>query len=134
MNHQESHSEDAENWKFEWNGGYSCKKVYDALTPNFKAPDPFRWIWKSRALPKHKIFFWLLLLDRLNTRDLLTRKNFHIQSTSCVLCEECNNETMEHLFFFSCEFSQQFWWRLNMEWNTELPIISSSWNEGEECR
>jgi hypothetical protein len=62
------------------------------------------------------------LQDRLNTHELLTRKNFYIPSQSCALCEDANVEDFIHLFF-ACDFSQRFWWKLNLEWNTELPII-----------
>jgi hypothetical protein len=27
-----------------------------------------------------------------------------------------------HLFF-ECDFSQKIWWKLRMEWNTEMPLI-----------
>ena len=76
-------------WSFDWNGKYSARRVYEKLDPHDKAPAPFQWIWKSRALPKQKFFFWLLLLDRLNTRDLLARKNFYVESKACVLCQDC---------------------------------------------
>jgi hypothetical protein len=98
---------------------YSSKRVYHALAPSDPAPRPMMWIWKSCVLPKIKIFFWLLLQDRLNTRDLLARKNCSIPSQ---LCEDANVEDFIHLFF-ACDFSQRFWWNLSIEWNTELTIM-----------
>jgi hypothetical protein len=74
------------------------------------------------CFPKSKSFFGFLLEDRLNTRELLTRKNFHIPSQLCALCEDASIEDFIHLFF-TCDFSQRFWWNLNLEWNTELPIM-----------
>jgi hypothetical protein len=50
----------------------------------------------------------LLLLDRLNTRNLLGRKNFHISSYYCELCHQSNEETLVHLFW-NCSFSQECW-------------------------
>uniref|UniRef100_A0A0A8ZD98 Reverse transcriptase zinc-binding domain-containing protein n=1 Tax=Arundo donax TaxID=35708 RepID=A0A0A8ZD98_ARUDO len=38
-------------------------------------------MWKSCAQGKHKFFFWLLLKDRLNTRNLLKRKNRVLMTT-----------------------------------------------------
>jgi hypothetical protein len=35
---------------------------------------------------KHKIFFWLLLNDRINTKDLLQRKNYNLDSYTCDMC------------------------------------------------
>jgi hypothetical protein len=101
---------------------YSSRRVYQILAPSEPAPKPMLWIWKSCVLPKIKIFFWLLLQDRLNTRELLSRKNFQIPSLLCALCDDANIEDFIHLFF-ACDFSQRFWWNLNIEWNTELPIM-----------
>jgi hypothetical protein len=58
----------------------------------------------------------------MNTRELLSRKNFHIPSQLCALCEDANIEDFIHLFF-ACDFSQHFWWNLNLECNSELPIM-----------
>ena len=68
-----------------------------------------------------QVFFWLLLQDRLNTRDLLDRKTFYMEDKSCVLCQDAPREYLNHLFF-GCDFSQQFWWRLNQEWNYDLEL------------
>ena len=111
-------------WTLAPNGKpYSSKRVYDNLMPNELAPPPFRWIWKSCTLPKHKIFFWLLLQDRLNTRGLLARKNFMIEDYDCVLCNQGVSEDYLHLFF-ECDFSRNFWWKLLLEWNNDLDLFS----------
>ena len=60
----------------------------NALAPSESAPASMRWIWKSFTLPQYKFFFSLLLQDMLNTRDLLARKKFHVESNDCVLCED----------------------------------------------
>jgi hypothetical protein len=62
-------------------------------------------LWKSRCQGKHKVFLWLLLNDRLNTRNLLRRKRFNIPSVNCVLCSHGMEETIKH-FIFECEFAQ----------------------------
>lgn len=111
-------------WKFYLFGKYSTKRIYNELLGN--PPDaakPFQWIWKSSCLPKHKFFFWLLLQDRLNTRDLLTRNFFYIENKKCELCDDEPNEHLTRLFF-SCDFSQNFWMALGFEWNTDLDIIN----------
>jgi hypothetical protein len=83
---------------------------------HFSAPLPFQWIWKSRCQGKHKVFFLLLLNDQLNTQNLLRRKRFHLQSTTCVMCSRNVEETMHHLFF-KCEFAQMCWTALS------LPVV-----------
>ena len=69
-------------WTIEGRNTYSVKRTYLALSVFEDVPGPFKWIWKSRALPKQQFLFCLLLMDKLNTRDLLTTKNFHIEYTS----------------------------------------------------
>ena len=60
-----------------------------------------------------------MLNDRINTCDLLTRKNMHPDSTRCVLCNVEDMEDRMHLLF-SFPFSQGFWWNIGFEWNTDL--------------
>jgi len=50
-------------------------------------------------------FFWLLLRDRLNTRNILKRKDMHLDDYNCVLCNLGCEETSFHLFF-ECPFSR----------------------------
>jgi hypothetical protein len=87
------------------------------------APLPFKWIWSSAALPKQKFFFWLLVQDRLNTKDMMERKSFYVQCNRCVLCDDRSIETMAHLFFH-CDFSRNFWWKIGMEWNEDMDHIN----------
>jgi hypothetical protein len=62
---------------------------------------------KSPCLPKCKICFWLMIQERINTYYLTIRKNFHVESNVCVLCDDAMPETMEHLIF-TCDFSRNF--------------------------
>jgi hypothetical protein len=53
------------------------------------------WLWKSCCHDKHKVFFWLLIHNRLNTRALLQMKiplwlNIHV---SCVMLQPRRPET-----------------------------------------
>ena len=57
---------------------------------------------------RHKIFIWLLLHDRINTRNLLNRKSMHLTSYNCALCSDNTEETLLHLFW-NCPFALQCW-------------------------
>ena len=110
-------------WEFPWGrGNFSTKKVYLGISGSQPDPIPFKWIWKSPRLPKHKIFFWLTIQDILITKDLMARKNFCVESLDCVLCEDSTRETRMHLFF-GCEFSHDFWSRLGDVWNYDPPFM-----------
>jgi hypothetical protein len=102
--------------------GFSSRKVYALLTPYEIAPALVLWTWQACVMAKHKFFFWVLLQDRLNTRDLPTRKNFFVESQLYVLCDDHSHEEFIHLFF-SCDYSQQFWCKLGIEWNTEHDLM-----------
>jgi hypothetical protein len=109
-------------WGFEWGDYYSTKKIYEDILDPPEAAAPFKWVWKSCCLSKHKFFFWLLLLDRLNTKDLMERKNFFVENSDCVLCQNGSHEDLIHLFF-QCDFSQTFWWKLGFKWDTDNSVI-----------
>ena len=57
---------------------------------------------------KNKVFGWLLLVDRLNTREMLQRKTFLLPEYTCVMCNMAVLETRDHLFFH-CPFAQTCW-------------------------
>jgi hypothetical protein len=59
-------------WSYMWgNKEYSVQKAYKHFSENDYVHPTFKWIWKSSCQAKQKIFFWLLLQNRLNTRGLL---------------------------------------------------------------
>jgi hypothetical protein len=84
------------------------KKAYKALIGYQPAIPLFSWIWKSSCQSKHKFFFWLLLNDRLNTRNLLGRKRMTLQYYNCATLECNREETLQHLFW-TCPFAEQWW-------------------------
>jgi hypothetical protein len=98
-----------DNWSYIWgNAEFSSQKAYQAMIGFSPAPKIFSILWKSSCQAKHKFFFWLLLHDRLNTRNLLRRKNFVLQSYQCVF-QCCNEEeTLVHLFW-ACPFAKNCW-------------------------
>lgn len=60
---------------------------------------------------RYKIFFWLALHDRLNTRNLLNRKSFYLPSYCCAMCNETQEETLLHLFW-DYTFAQIYWFKI----------------------
>jgi hypothetical protein len=68
----------------------------------------YKWLWKSSCQNKHRVFFWLIIKGRLNTRSMLRRKNMELESYNCVLCNTQVEETIDHLFII-CPFASQIW-------------------------
>lgn len=83
------------------------KKAYKHLSGYRQVHPSFRWLWASSYQNKHKVF-WLLLHDRLSTREILRRKSMNLPSYNCVLCNQGCEESLEHLFL-RCRFAKDWW-------------------------
>lgn len=83
-------------------------RAYNFLIGHREVHQAFNWLWKCFCQLKHKVFFWLLLMDRLSTRDILRRKNMQLGSYNCVLCNLSTEETSTHLFM-NCLFAKDCW-------------------------
>ena len=107
---------DQDSWTYDWGPVYSSAKYYNKLHEGLPYMNVSRWIWKSSCILRTKFFAWLLLNDRLNTRDLLKRRNWQVTDDyDCVLCPARAYEDRMHLFF-QCNFSQRIWNYLQIEW------------------
>ena len=75
-------------WNFLWgDSNYTSRRFYQLAFKHLALPQSFKWVWKSKCTPRLKFFARLILMDRLNTKDMLQRRNFHVQpNTHCVMC------------------------------------------------
>jgi hypothetical protein len=106
------------------NGSYSAKALYRFMFSGVPASPVFRKVWKSKCLNKQKVFVWLILVDRINTRDMMDRRNWHVSSgLNCAICQEQARETKDHLFF-NCRFARRVWAALGISWPSN-PCISA---------
>jgi hypothetical protein len=66
---------------------YTSNRNYALKFKFIEAPEPFKWIWKTKVTKKLKMFVWLLFRDRINSRNLLKRKSFQIEGDdyNCVV-------------------------------------------------
>jgi hypothetical protein len=88
-------------WSYIWGSNiFTVKQAYNSMIGYQEVHPHFAWIWKSSCQPKHEFFFWLLIHDRLNTRNLLKRKNMVLPSYDCVF-NQCaqQEEDVTHLFW-----------------------------------
>ena len=96
-------------WTYIWGTSqFSSQKAYRHLLGHADTHPVFRWLWKSCCQNKHKVFFWLLIIDRLNTRNILRRKNMALPSYDCAICNNGTEETLLHLFF-QCPLALACW-------------------------
>jgi hypothetical protein len=92
---------------------FNPAKAYQILIGHSAVDPAFRWLWKPLCQHMHKVFFWLLLKDRLNTRGLLKRKNMELPPMT-VLCANSTEETLQHLFL-DCEFARNCWALIHLD-------------------
>ena len=105
-----------DSWSYIWNfRTFFSKKGLQALKWSLILHLAFNWNRKSSCQNKHKVFFWLLLKERLSTRDLLKRKNMTLQGYNCPLCNGSAEETLIHMFIH-CTFTTQCWAWLKFRW------------------
>jgi hypothetical protein len=77
---------------------------------------------KSCYRGRHKSTFWLLLRDRLSTRNILKRKNRVLDDYNCPMCNSSVEETSEHLFL-SCPFATWCWRFIYVSWDMSVNIF-----------
>jgi hypothetical protein len=112
-------STDNDQWKYIWGTNhYSSAKAYTLMIGSRPLHPAFKWIWYSAYQQKHKVFYWLLLKNSLNTRSLLKRKNMQLESYDCELCILQKEERLRHLFF-KCSFARNCW--------LQIGVIVSIW-------
>jgi hypothetical protein len=103
-------------WSYVWGDKYTSASFYKLIHAHIKVPSIYKWLWKSSCIMKTKVFAWLLLSDRLNTKDLLQRRHWNVNAgTHCELCPGRHYEDRAHLFF-DCMFSVRVWNYLQIPW------------------
>ncbi|KAE8732369.1 Cysteine desulfurase 1 [Hibiscus syriacus] len=66
-----------------------------------------RLIWFPAHVPKFSLIAWMVLLDRLPTKDRLIRFGIAVGNNVCVLCG-VGHESRNHLFL-ECPFASEIW-------------------------
>jgi hypothetical protein len=105
-------------WTFQWgNSKYSSRKFYQLAFQQLEAHPIFSWLWKSGCTPRVKFFGWLIMVDRLNTKTMLRRRNLNVDDndTVCILCAGNCEEDIDHLFF-DCEFAKRCWTTIGIQY------------------
>ena len=86
---------DTPGWKWNKNGLFSTKSVYEFLTKE-ESSNEYKHIWKAKMPYKIKIFMWLVERNAILTKDNLIRRHW-IGDPNCYFCMD--HETIEHLSF-----------------------------------
>lgn len=90
--------------------------MYRFVFEGLHTPPTFTWLWKAKCMPRIIFFGWHLIMVRLNTQDMLQRRNSNVQSgTNCILCPHNCRETRDYLFF-ECVFVNHCWALIGITW------------------
>lgn len=96
-------------WGHTGNGKFTVKSASELQTANVASHTCTKLLncmWKLNLAPKITFFNWLLICERLKTRQRLNSFTNSIPDT-CVFCNN-HEEFMDHLFM-QCSFSQSVW-------------------------
>jgi hypothetical protein len=89
--------------------GFKPSMIYHKHFQAVGKHHPSAWVWKSKCTSKHKFFACLILHVKINTKDMLVRRNWNVTSNhACVLCPGNKFEEWRHLFF-NCMLSTRIW-------------------------
>lgn len=93
-------------WSWSNSDLFSVKSMYNFLQERGVKERRFAQLWSVKAPLKVKIFGWLVLLQKVLSKDNLVKRGWS-GKISCVLCQD-EPETIDHLFL-NCYFSRTLW-------------------------
>ncbi|XP_066374650.1 uncharacterized protein [Miscanthus floridulus] len=93
-------------WRWSSSGRYSVSSTYRAFFAGSTRLLGAKELWRAKAPPRVKLFFWLALHQRLWTSERRKRHGLKDED-ACALCDQAA-ETGSHLFL-RCVFSGLVW-------------------------
>lgn len=111
-------------WSFEMNGNYTIRSFLKATWDQSMVTNIVPSMWLGVAPPKAELFLWVVLQQRINTKEMLKRLNL-IQASDalCPFCEK--EEEIVHHLFLHCDFTWNVWTECMVWWGIQMPISSS---------
>jgi hypothetical protein len=101
--------------------GFSVNSMYKKKMED-QVLIPYKFLWKSKLPHKIKVFFWLVVRNKILTRDNLKKRSW-IGSTDCCFCG--GDESIDHLFFH-CPIAKYMWRVIQVALNLRLILNSIS--------
>lgn len=94
-------------WKWSADGSYSSRATYKAFFAGATELLGAKELWKVKAPPRLKLFFWYVLHRWLWTSERRARHGLQ-ENVACALCLQAP-ETCDHLFLGCVVFARQLW-------------------------
>jgi hypothetical protein len=120
------------------NGQYKPSLIYRLHFGSVLNHTPSVWLWKSKCTSKHKFFAWLILHDRINTKDMLLRRHWNVRIIIVVCCAIMIHmriggiysltACIAHAYGITCKYlgSREILWQHSL-WLGELTRGHVSW-------
>ncbi|XP_078178924.1 uncharacterized protein LOC144573109 [Carex rostrata] len=115
-------------WRWNSIQVYSAKSIYNALVTGGRIKWEFVGIWRFSVPNSVKFFLFLLLRDKLLTRESMLHRQFHCIDTSCPMCSSDTLESALHLFF-QCNYSLEIWHKVSLLVNCTILCPANSIKE-----
>ena len=90
----------------------SSAMIYRTVVSNGEGCDYYQFIWENCAPPKVKFFGWLLVQNRIQSKENLFKKHC-VADDVCELCDSAV-ESSAHLVA-GCPFAVGFWLRIGVQ-------------------
>jgi hypothetical protein len=76
-----------DSWTYIWGTPqFSSSMEFKLMTGHAQVHVVFKWLWKTSCQCKYKVFFWLVLKDRLSTKNIIQKEmNALLHDYNCVL-------------------------------------------------
>lgn len=84
----------------------NCRSLRSSLRGDIDAVDWAGAIWISRNIPRHSFHAWLVVQNRIPTRDRMLGWGLQVPSL-CLLCN-IKDESRDHLYW-ECDFAFKLW-------------------------
>lgn len=114
-------------WNLEPTWIYTSKAAYRVLTSVGRTKclnGKLCFTWKCPVPPTVKIFIYLVLNDKILTKNILNRRGMLV-NLRCALCFSCQRETTLHLFF-CCPYAIAIWRKVSSILQTKIMSIADS--------
>jgi len=111
----ERETTDIQVWGVEAAEKFTVNSAYECLAKQTRGTQQasFELVWKAKAFPNVLTTTWRILIDRLPTKEGLSRRGVLMDTTVCVLCK-IKEESCQHLFI-DCKYAQLVW-SLYLQW------------------
>lgn len=90
------------------NGRYSITLGYEKLIGTAERWEIAELLWNKYAVPKHSFISWLIVQNRIMTKDRLQSRGVDLEDMNCILCRTGSPESTEHLFI-QCTWINDIW-------------------------